>query len=249
MKMTMIKLVLTAFLAVGISATQGIASSETHSGGTEAIHAEAAPAHGETVEVGHDAVSSHEASAGHETAAVEHGTEAGAHGGAHGGSSLTPKKLKDLFLRTVNFLLLAIGLIYFLAKPIKNGLDNRRKQIKEELENLQLKRDEAERTYREFESRLSGMEKEMETIVEKAIALAQTEKVRILEEAEKAADDIRKQAQAAIQAEIVEAKRKLLDDAADHAAAMAEQMIVNNLTASDQVNITEQYLTRVGAVQ
>lgn len=243
------KVILAALLAVGVSATQGFASSDTHSGGAEAIHAEAASAHGETVTTGHEEASSHEAAAGHEVAAGEHGAEAGAHGGAHGGSSLTPKKLKDLFWRTVNFLLLAIGLIYFLAKPIKNGLDNRRKQVKEELENLQLKRDEAERTYREFESRLSGMEKEMETIVEKAVALAQNEKVRILEEADKAAEDIRKQAQAAIQAEIVEAKRRLLEETADQAAAMAEQMIVNNLTASDQVNITEQYLTRVGAVQ
>ncbi|MDH3347813.1 MAG: ATP synthase F0 subunit B, partial [Desulfobulbaceae bacterium] len=217
-----------------------IASSEGHGSGTETVQHEAAPS-------GHEVATPHQN--GHEAAVDAHGAVEGGHGAVHGGSSLTPVKLKDLFWRAVNFLLLATLLIYFLSKPLKNALDSRRHQIKEELENLQLKRDEAERTYREFESRLSGMEKEMEVIVEKAIAQAENEKVRILQEAEKAAEDIQKQAQAAIQAEIVDAKKTLLEDSADHAATMAEQMIVKNLTAGDQVNITEQYLTRVGAVQ
>jgi F-type H+-transporting ATPase subunit b len=93
------------------------------------------------------------------------------------------------------------------------------------------------------------MEKEMDSIVEKAIALAETEKQRILEEAERAADDIKRQAEAAVQAELVDAKRRLRDEVAEQAAAMAEELIVKNLTPKDQVAITEQYLERVGAVQ
>ena len=110
------------------------------------------------------------------------------------------------------------------------------------------KRDAAERSYKEFESRLAGMEKEMEVVVERAIAQAETEKAKILEDAEKAAEDIKRQAEAAIQAEIVEAKRSLRNEIADQAAEMAEELIVKNLTPEDQVKITEQYLDRVGTV-
>ncbi|MFA5716749.1 MAG: ATP synthase F0 subunit B [Desulfobulbaceae bacterium] len=188
-----------------------------------------------------------------ETAAVDagHGVEAAAegHGSAHQAKSITPAKLKDLFWRTVNFIALLVILIKFLAKPIGNAIAGRQQQVVDELKTLQAKRDAAERSYKEFESRLAGMEKEMEVVVQRAIAQAENEKAKILQDAEKAAEDIKRQAEAAIQAEIVEAKRALRDDIADQAAAMAEELIIKNLTPEDQVKITEQYLDRIGAVQ
>ncbi len=184
---------------------------------------------------------------GHGT--VAHEAIAGEHGQGEHHPMITAAKLKDLFWRTANFLALVVILVKFLAKPIGSGLTGRRRQIKAELEDLQAKRDEAERSYKEFEARLAGMEKEMETVVEKAVALAEVEKVRIIEEAEQAAEDIKRQAEAAVQAELVDAKRKLRDEVAEQAAAMAEELIVKNLTPADQVTITEQYLERVGAVQ
>jgi F-type H+-transporting ATPase subunit b len=162
---------------------------------------------------------------------------------------ITAAKLKDLFWRTANFIALVIILVKFLAKPIAGGLAGRRRGIREEIETLEAKRDEAERSYKEFESRLAGMEKEMDTVVEKAIAMAQDEKVRILNEAEQSAEDIKRQAEAAVNAAVVEAKRSLQEEVADQAAAMAEELIVKNLTPEDQVTITEQYLEKVGAVQ
>jgi F-type H+-transporting ATPase subunit b len=47
----------------------------------------------------------------------------------------------------------------------------------------------------------------------------------------------------------MEAKRSLKDEVADKAAAMAEALIVKNLTPADQVKIVEDYLAKVGAVQ
>jgi F-type H+-transporting ATPase subunit b len=166
----------------------------------------------------------------------------------HGGS-LSAEKLKDLLWRTLNFLALVFILVKFGAKPIISGLSGRQQQIREELADLTVRRDEAEKSYKEFEFKLAGMEKEMELIVERAIAQAEVEKVRILAEAEKAAEDIKRQAEAAVQAELEDAKRILREEIAEQAAAMAEELIVKNLTPADQIAITEQYLERVGAVQ
>ena len=190
----------------------------------------------------------------HAPAVDAHGVKADAQGGAghgeaHGSKSLSPEKLKDLFWRTVNFLGLVIILVKFGAKPIMSGLSGRQQQIREELESLTARRDEAELAYKEFSTKLAGMEREMELIVEKAIAQAQVEKERILAEAEKAAEDIKRQAEATIMAELEDAKRVLREEVAEQAAAMAEELIVKNLTSADQVAITEQYLERVGAVQ
>ena len=204
---------------------------ETGAAVSQDVQGAAVDTHGEAVET-------------HGAAAEGHGAE-----GAHHGSNFTKERLMDLFWRTVNFIALLVILIYFGAKPIGNALAGRQQNVIEELKALEAKRDEAERSYKEFESRLAGMEKEMETIVQRAIAQAKTEKVKILEDAEKAADDIKRQAEATIQAELVEARRSLRDEIADQAAAMAEELIVKNLTPEDQVKITEQYLDRVGAVQ
>ena len=188
------------------------------------------------------------AAAGHEVAADAHAAQAAGHGEAHGGS-LAPAKLKDLFWRTANFLALVVILVKFGAKPVLSGLSGRQQRIREELDDLAARRDEAEKSYKEFEAKLAGMEKEMELIVEKAIAQAQVEKERILADAEKAAEDIKRQAEAAVQAELEDAKRTLREEVAEQAAAMAEALIVKNLTPADQIAITEQYLERVGAVQ
>ena len=190
-------------------------------------------------------------------AATSHGAPASGHDATassdgHGGalaSSLAPAKLKDLFWRTVNFLALVVLLVKFLAKPIGTGLSGRQQQIKEELDDLSIRRDEAEKSYKEFEVKLAGMEHEMELVVQKAIAQAQNEKERILADAERAAEDIKRQAEAAVQAELEDAKRLLRAEIAEQAAAMAEELIVRNLTPADQIAITEQYLERVGAVQ
>lgn len=188
------------------------------------------------------------AATGHQAVAEGHAAKGDGHG-AGLSSSLSGEKLKDLFWRTVNFLALVVILVKFGAKPIISGLSGRQQQIREELDDLTVRRDEAEKSYKEFEAKLAGMEKEMELIVQRAIAQAQVEKERILADAEKAAEDIKRQAEAAVQAELEEAKRVLLEEIAEQAAAMAEELIVKNLTPADQVAITEQYLERVGAVQ
>jgi F-type H+-transporting ATPase subunit b len=189
------------------------------------------------------------AAAGHQVAAEGNGAKAAGHGQVHSSNPLSAEKLKDLFWRTVNFLALVVILVKFGAKPIMSGLGGRQQRIRAELEDLTVRRDEAEKSYKEFEVKLAGMEKEMELIVERAIAQAQVEKVRILADAEKAAEDIKRQAEAAVQAELEDAKRILREEIAEQAAAMAEELIVKNLTPADQVAITEQYLERVGAVQ
>jgi len=176
-----------------------------------------------------------------------HGEDAGH--GAKQSSSLSPAKLKDLGWRIVNFIALMIILVKFAAKPIGAGLAARQKKIKDEIETLQQKRAEAEKSYNDFQAKLTTVESEIDKIVERAVAQAEIEKVKIIERAEKAASDLQRSAEMAIQNEVTEARRTLKNEVADQAAVMAEQLIVKNLTADDQVKIIENYLAKVGAVQ
>jgi F-type H+-transporting ATPase subunit b len=196
----------------------------------------------------------------HGAVAAQHGAEvvataghgvadAGAAGGHAVKNSLSPEKLKDLGWRVMNFIALMIILIKFGAKPIGDALSGRRKQVKEELDSIEAKKADAERSYKDFSEKLASVEKEVDQIVEKAIAQAEIEKVKIIERAEKAAEDIKRAAQMAVANEVTAARRMLKNDIADQAAVMAEALIVKNLTADDQVKIVEDYLDKVGAIQ
>lgn len=200
--------------------------------------------HGEAA-AGHAVVEGHAAEA-----AALHGDAAAGHGDAHHAvDSLSPAKLKDLGWRVMNFIVLMLILVKFGAKPIANGLGARRKQIKNEIEDLEAKKAEAERAYKEFSAKLESVEKDVDSIVEKAVAQAEIEKVRIIEAAEKSAADIKRSAEMTIANEVTAAKRSLKVSVTEQAALMAEELIVKNLTADDQVKIIEDYLDKVGAVQ
>jgi len=186
---------------------------------------------------------------GAEADAIGHGGAAAAQGGAHVADSLSPGKLKDLGFRVMNFIVLLIILVKFGAKPIADSLGDRRQQIRDEIEDLESKKVKAEQDYKEFSVKLEAVEKDVETIVEKAVAQAEVEKGRILEAAEQSAADIKRSAESAIANEITAAKRDLKVSVTEQAAVMAEELIVKNLTADDQVKIIEDYLDKVGAVQ
>ncbi len=193
-------------------------------------------------------VPSYASSQGAQATADSHATAADS-GKAKVKSSLSAEKLKDLGWRVVNFIALVIILVKFAAKPIGAGLAARRQGIKDEIEDLQRKRAEAEKSYNDFQAKLASVESEIDKIVDRAVAQAEIEKVKILEKAEQGALDLRRSAEMAIQNELTEARRTLKNEVAEQAAVMAEKLIVNNLTADDQVKIIDNYLAKVGAVQ
>ena len=203
------------------------------------VFASEQPAHAPAADPAVAAESGHDAAA----AADSHGE------GAHAAGSLSAAKIKDLGWRVVNFIALMIILVKFGAKPIGAGLSSRRKKIKDEIESLEQKRIEAENSYNEFQAKLATVESEIDKVVERAIAQAEIEKTKILEKAEQGAADLMRSAEMAVQNQVTEARRTLKNEVAEQAAVLAEELIMKNLTAKDQVKIIETYLDKVGAVQ
>lgn len=196
------------------------------------------------------AAADHAVAADHTAVADAHGA-ADAHGDAgHAVSnSLSGAKLKDLGWRIVNFIALMIILVKFGAKPIGSGLSARRAKIKDEIETLEQQKIAAEQSFNDFQTKLSSVESEIGKVVDRAVAQAEVEKTKIIEKAEQAAEEIMRSAEMAVQNEVTEARRVLKNDVADQATVIAQELIVKNLTADDQVKIIENYLDKVGAVQ
>ncbi len=180
------------------------------------------------------------------TAGVLHAA-GGEHG--HAADSLSPAKLKDLLWRTLNFAALLFILIKFLAKPIANALGARRRGIKEKFEDLEARKAEADSAYRIYEDKLSKIEQEVNKIIENAIAQGEAEKQRIIDEATQAAENIKRQAEMAVQHNLAEAQRLLREEIADQAVIMAEELIKKNMREDDQVKLINDYLEKVGKIQ
>jgi len=162
---------------------------------------------------------------------------------------LPTAKWWDLLWRTMNFAVLLIVLIKVLSKPIANGLRARQQSIKEQFTDLEERKAEADSVYQSYEEKLASIDQEISDIIQSAVAQGEAEKERIIDAANRAAEDIRRQAEMAIQHELAEAKLKLREDVANQAVVMAEELIRKNLQDTDQVKLIEDYLAKVGTVQ
>ena len=168
---------------------------------------------------------------------------------ASGEGSLSPAKLKDFGWRVMNFAALMIILIKFLKKPLANALSSRRQGIADQFEELNERRAEVERNYKECEAKLSKIDEQVTNILKNAKAQAEVEGNRIIEDANRSAEDIKRKAEMSIQFELSESRQRLQTEIADQATVMAEALIKQNLQDVDQNKLVEDYLEKVGALQ
>lgn len=167
---------------------------------------------------------------------------------AHGGG-IPREKWMDLLYRTLNFIALVAILVYFLKKPIVGGLSGRREAIKEQLETLESRKAEAEQMYKEAESKLKKLDEEVNVIIAEAVKQGEAEKEKIIADAERAAGDIKRQAEMAVAYELTQAKSRLKSEVAEQAVLLAEELVKKNLQAADQSKMVEEYLDKVGGIQ
>jgi F-type H+-transporting ATPase subunit b len=169
-------------------------------------------------------------------------------GDTHGGG-ISPEKWKDLLYRALNFAALVAILVYFLRKPFSSGLSSRRESIAQQLEELEAGKREAEGLYRQAETRLARLDEEVKTIIVEAVKQGEAEKARIIADGERAAGDMKRQAQMAVAHELAEAKTRLKAEVAEQAVLLAEELIKKNLQPTDQNKMVEAYLEKVGGIQ
>ena len=86
--------------------------------------------------------------------------------GASGGDNGGPGWMSTDTFRVMNFAVLVIALVYVLRKPLAQALGSRIKGIKEQLEDLEARKAEAERKLVEYNEKLAQLETEAEGIVE-----------------------------------------------------------------------------------
>ena len=166
-----------------------------------------------------------------------------------GGHESSFDKGKDLIWRTMNFVVLAGALIILLRKPLAKGLASRRQGIKEELEDLEKRKQAARDELRQYQAKLDQLDKEVEKIVADYIKEGEAVKTKIIEEARASAEKLQQQAKKNIEHEFEKARRALKADMAEQAVAMAEELIKKSIKDEDQARIVNEYLEKVVVAQ
>ena len=170
-------------------------------------------------------------------------------GGQEGGHGEVKAKgwLATDTYRVLNFAVLAAALVFLLRKPLSQALDTRIKGIQAKLDDLEAKKAEAEKVLSEYNTKITRLSQESETIVAEYIRQGNEAKARILKEAEVSAFKLEEQARRNIENEFELAKQSLERDIFEKAMVKAEEIIKKNITIDDQNRLVDEYLDKVVA--
>ena len=186
------------------------------------------------------AIEEHHGPVAHETA--EHEVTHEGHEAHH----FTRHQYFDLLWRALNFFLFAAIIYKLTAKPVRNALNQKEEQIKTTLEDLEKEKRLTRQKFLEYEAKLAQLDKEKEKIIKEFIVAGEAEKKRIIEEANKMAEQIKEGAKRAAVQEAKMAKEELRAEIAEMATKMAEDIIKENFKTEDQKKIVEEYLAKMG---
>jgi F-type H+-transporting ATPase subunit b len=168
-------------------------------------------------------------------------------GGGHGETPPAKGWVKTDTWRVLNFGILAVGLFLLLRKPVAQALTARIDGIKEQLGELETKKEEAEKELAAYGEKLALLEKEAENIVEGYIKQGNEAKKRILKEAELTAEKLEEKARRNIDHEFKQAKAQLQSEIIEQALEKAEKKIIEKISSDDQDRLVDEYLEKVVA--
>jgi F-type H+-transporting ATPase subunit b len=169
-----------------------------------------------------------------------------ASGGGHEGAGTKGWVATDTY-RVMNFAVLAIGLFLILKKPVAQALGGRIQGIRAQLEELEAKKKAAEAKLVQYDAKMAELDKEAEALLAEYVKQGEDAKVRILKEAEAAAEKLKEQASKNIEYEFLQAKEELKAQIVEKALAKAEVIIKEKINSEDQEKLVDEYLEKVVA--
>ena len=169
--------------------------------------------------------------------------------GASGGGGEQGSKgwvATDTF-KVMNFAVLAIGLYLLLRKPLSQALSDRIQGIKDQLSELEARKEEAEAELARYNERFQHLDKEAEKLIAQYIKQGEDAKAKIIKEAEISAQKLEEQARRNIEHEFKKTREKLQKEVLEQALTKAEEIIKIRISDKDQERLVDEYLDKVVA--
>ena len=130
-------------------------------------------------------------------------------------------------------------------KPLQAFMQQRHDGIAKALAEAKRLHQEAEATLQRYETKIGGIDAEIDTLLTSIRKEAEQEKARIMASAEADAKRLREEAERQIAAEIDRARRELRRGVIEAAIAAADETLKKNIAADDQRKMAEHYVVEV----
>jgi F-type H+-transporting ATPase subunit b len=145
------------------------------------------------------------------------------------------------FFALVNFAVFLWIMWRLAARPLSDFVRARHTTIRRDLDEAQALHREAEARLNDYQARIAGLDREIDTLIAQVKADAQVEKERIIAEASAQAARLQKDAEAQIDVELRRMQGELKAEAVGAAIAAAETMIKSQAGADDQRRLAERF--------
>ena len=148
------------------------------------------------------------------------------------------------------FALINFAVFFFImwrlaARPLADFVRTRHSTIRKDLDEAQAIHREAEARLKEYEHRIAGLDREIDTLLVQVKQEAEAEKARIIAEAEKQAVQLKAEAEAQIQVELRRMRTALKAEAVNAAIAAAEQILATRVTPDDQGRLADRFVQEI----
>lgn len=149
--------------------------------------------------------------------------------------------------RVMNFAVLVTALFFAVKRPVADALNSRITTIKQQLEDLEAKKDDASKKLAEYEKKIATLDSEAKQILAQYQEQGEAAKQRILEKAAASAEKMKEQAKRNIENEFKAAKQQLQAEMMTKALEKAEELVRKSISSDDQDRLIDEYLKKVVA--
>lgn len=168
---------------------------------------------------------------------------------AFAAEEITGAMVKDLLLKVINFSILIFILVYFVKKPLKDFLSNRRTKIETELKDASLALKKAEKEYKDAEEHLNKLSDEIKNITLEIRSQGEAEKEKIVLRAEELAHKIKEHTDQAVKREFELIQRQIKTETIEQTINTAEAALKGQFKPEDQSRVAEHIASEISKVK
>ena len=188
---------------------------------------------------------------------VAHGGEKDAHAIAHpkegngkgGGEPETTFGIPTWIFKLVNMIAFIAVLVYFLRKPVAEAFRAKGESVRAAVAEAKARREKADQLASDIQNRLSQIEQEVSSIIERARQEGERQKRELIAAAEAEGQKILENARVEVENRVKRARHELTEMAGQLATERAEQILRETITEADQKKLFKESLAQIAEVQ
>lgn len=188
---------------------------------------------------------------------VAHGGEKDAHAIAHpneghgegGGEPESTFGIPTWIFKLVNMITFIAVLVYFLRKPVAEAFRAKGESVRAAVTEAKARREKADQLASDIQNRLSQIEQEVSSIIERARQEGERQKRELIAAAEAEGQKILENARVEVENRVKSARHELTEMAGQLATERAEQILRKTITEADQKKLFKESLAQIAEVQ